>query len=187
VARQGLAGPVIVLDPSGEGDTRWEDCVPGRRDLPRSLPDMPVLGLTALDADEPGRPGWHFVRTARPGQGRLTDRPTVGLCVVLISPVHDTPEAAQALRDWGDLVHISHIAAAGVPGYTMITPYEQRERAAGPRFLHLYEMDRDDPEGCFQAMTPLVRARLDDEAAFRDWAWFPELHIDYVSTYRLTS
>jgi hypothetical protein len=180
-----LAAPVVVLDPAGGGDTRWEDCVPGRRDLPRALPDMPVLGLTLLEQDDPSRPGWHFERTARPGQGRLTRRATTGLCVVLVSPVHDTLEAAQALRDWGDLVHISHIAAAGVPGYTMITPYEVRERAGRPRFLHLYEMDSDDPEACFQAMTPLVKDRLADDTAFRDWAWHPELHIDYVSTYRL--
>lgn len=187
MATHGLAAPVLVLDPAGAGDSRWEDCRPGRADLPRRLPDMPVVGISALEADEAERPGWHFVRTARPGQGRLTDRATVGLCLVLISPVHDTPEAAQALRDWGDLVHISHIAAAGVPGYTMITPYERHDRTSSPRFLHLYEMDSDDPEACFQAMTPLVRARLDDEAAFREWAWFPELQIDYVSTYRRTS
>jgi hypothetical protein len=149
---------------------------------------MPVLGITALADDDavPADHGWCYRRTQRPSQGRLTGRPTLGLCVVLISPKHDTAEAATALRDWGDFVHISHIAAAGVPGYTMITPYEV-EGGDGPRYLHLYEIDDDDPEARFQAMTPLVRDRLPDGVAFEEWAWHPELKIDFVSTYRLRS
>ena len=181
-----LAAPRLWLDRNGSGETRWLDCVPGRTDLPRTLPDMPVLGITRLrGADDrvPSGDGWCYRRTPRPGQGRLSSRPAVGLCVVLISPKHDTLEAATALREWGDFVHISHIAATGVPGYTMITPYEL-EGAGGPRFLHLYEMDDDDPEARFQAMTPLVRDRLSDERAFAEWAWHPELRIDYVSCYR---
>jgi hypothetical protein len=63
----------------------------------------------------------------------------------------------------------------------MITPYEVD--GEGPRFLHLYELEGDDPEATFNAMTPLVRTRLDDDA-FRAWTWHPELVIDYVSTYR---
>jgi hypothetical protein len=105
---------------------------------------------------------------------------------VLISAKHDDdPAAAQALRDWGDFVHLNHIAAVGVPGYTMITPY--RVDGDGPAFLHLYEMDTDDPEAAFQAMTPLVQDRLGPPGspAFDDWAWHPELMIDYVSSYRL--
>jgi hypothetical protein len=109
----------------------------------------------------------------------LTGRQTTGLVLVLISPKH--PDQAQALRDWGDFVHISEIAAASVGGYSMITPYEVD--GDGPRFLHLYELEGDDPEATFQSMTPLVRARLDDDA-YREWAWHPELCIDYVSTYR---
>jgi hypothetical protein len=183
-----LAAPRLWLDRNGSGETTWIDCVPGRTDLPRTLPDMPALGVTRLretDAVPPGD-GWCYRRAPRPGQGRLTSGPTVGLCVVLISPRHDTVDAATALRDWGDFVHISHIAAAGVPGYTMITPYEI-EGAGGPRYLHLYEMDDDDPEARFQAMTPLVRDRLADAGAFEEWAWHSELRIDYVSTYRRRS
>jgi hypothetical protein len=181
-----LAAPRLWLDPSGAGTTAWIDCAPGRRDLPRTLPEMPVLGITPLDADvdSPEDDGWCFERTPRAGQGRLTDKPTVGLCIVLISPKHDTDEAARALRDWADFVHISHIAAAGVPGYTMITPY-QRPPGSSPRYLHLYEMDANDAEATFQSMTPLVRGQLADDRAFRDWAWHPELRIDFVSTYRL--
>lgn len=176
-----IAAPTLLLDPHGLGQTRWEDCEPGRREYPRHVDDIPVLGITALDPGAPATAhGWRFDRTARPGQGRLTGRPTVGLLLVLISPRHET--GAQALRDWGDFVHISHIAAAGVPGYTMITPYENTDE--GPRYLHLYEMDTDDPEAAFQHMTPLVKARLDD-SDFDAWAVHPELRIDYVSTYRL--
>ena len=76
---------------------------------------------------------------------------------------------------------LSEIVAASVDGYTMITPYEVD--GDGPRFLHLYELDSNDPEATFQSMTPRVRARLDD-AAYECWAFHPELRIDYVSTYR---
>ena len=181
-----LAAPRLWLDRTGSGVTTWVDCAPGRTDLPRTLPEMPLLGITPLSGHEPAPSGegWCFRRTPRPGQGRLTGRPTIALCIVLISPKHDTSEAAKALRDWGDFVHISHIAATGVPGYTMITPYElETPHADSPRYLHLYEMDDDDPEARFQAMTPLVRERLCDERAFKEWAWHPELRIDFVTTY----
>ena len=160
---------------------QWQDCVPGRTEYPRNIDDIPVLGITPLPGTTEPPPGtWRFDRTPRPGQGRLTGRPTIGLLLVLISPRHE--EGAQALRDWADFVHINHIAAAGVPGYTMITPYQHL--GDGPRYLHLYEMDTDDPEAAFQAMTPLVKARLDPRD-FDAWAVHPELRIDYVSTYRL--
>src|SRR5437868_11166113 len=130
-----LAAPVLVLDPNGQGATRWEDCVPGRDELPRTLDEIPVLGITPFDdvahvgADTPG---WRFERTPRPGQGRITGRPIIGLLVVLISPLHE--DGGQALRDWADFIHLCHIAAAGVPGYTMVTPYENH--GDGPRYLH---------------------------------------------------
>ncbi len=173
----------LWLDTGGTGESTWEDCAPGRTDLPRRLPEMPRLGLTSVDplATTPAGTGWRFRRTPRPGQGCLTGRPTTGLVLVLISAAHPTEEAAQELRDWGDFVHLRHIAAAGVPGYTMITPYGNT--GEGPRWLHLYELDGPNPEATFAAMTPLVRARLDD-AGYRAWAWHPELVIDYVSTYR---
>jgi hypothetical protein len=142
---------------------------------------MPVVGITRLAIDEarPTGDGLCYRRTPRPGQGRLTGNETTGLVLVLISP--RDPAGAQALRDWGDFVHLSHIAAAGVPGYTMITPYAVD--GEGPAFLHFYELDGDDPEAAFQAMTPLVQSRLGDDA-FNAWAWHAQLQIDYVSTYR---
>ena len=133
--------------------------------------------------------GLHFVRTPRPGQGRLSARPTVGLSLVLISPRE--PEQAQALRDWGDFVHIAEIAATGVPGYTMVTPYEHALGADvgpdEPRYLHLYEMDTDDAEGAFRGMTPLVAERLGGtgSARYRAWAWHEALRIMYVNSFRL--
>lgn len=176
-----IAAPNLWLDVTGAGETRWEDCRPVRTDLPRRLPEMPLLGITPLGPDDhtPTANGFRYRRTPRAGQGRLTGRPTAGLLVVLISPKHSW--GAQDLRDWADFVHISHIAAVAVPGFTMITPYEVD--GDGPRFMHLYEMDGDDPEASFQAMPALVRNRLGDKG-FDDWAWHPELLIDYVSTYR---
>ena len=111
----------------------------------------------------------------------MTGRPTRGLELVLISP--KTEAGAQALRDWADFVHIRHIAAAAVPGFTLITPYENVARE-GPRFLHLYELDTSDAEEAFQRMTPATLARLPEKAERRAWAGHPELVIDYVSTFR---
>lgn len=180
--------PALLARGGIERATWWEDCVPGRRDLPRTLPDARTLGLyeigaafePPIDTDR----GIHMVRTSRPGQGRLTGRPTVGLELVLISPREDV--SAQALRDWADFVHLRHIAEATCDGFTMITPYEH---AAGgrPRFMHLYEMDTDAPEAAFQAMTPTVAARIGAPGTptFDAWAWHPALWIEYVSTFRL--
>jgi hypothetical protein len=107
--------------------------------------------------------------------------------VVWISPT--TPELAQALRDWADFVHISTIAAAGVPGYTQITPYENVDEGADPRFMHFYEMDSDDPEGTFQTMAETLRVRLGGYKTpeFKRWANAKAAgaEIIYVNTFRL--
>src|SRR5207302_976143 len=105
----------------------------------------------------------------------------IGLLVVWISP--QQPELAQRLRDWADFVHIRHIAAAGVPGYTQITPYEHDGE---PRFMHLYEMDTEDPEGAYQLMPKLVADRLGaDSPAFAEWADWRGAggHIVYCNTF----
>ena len=104
-----------------------------------------------------------------------------GLELVLISPKADP--GAQALRDWADFVHIRHIAAAAVPGFTLITPYENVTNAR-PRFLHFYELDTDAAEEAFQRMTPATLARLPEREERRAWSGHPELVIDYVSTFR---
>ena len=171
------------------GASVWENVVPGRTDLPRRLPEFATLGVYEVEpawTPPPAPPdvvGYLFHRYPRPPQGRLTGRRTVGLSLVLITPRSD--HDAQALRDWGDFVHISHIAAAGVPGFTTITPYE-RVGGGSPRFMHFYEMDTDDPEAAFQSMRPLVEARLGAAGtpAFDEWAWHPALWIDYVNSFR---
>ena len=167
----------------------WENRVPGRTDLPRRLDEFSHLAVYEVDetfSPPPTAelaPGLHFVRTGRPGQGRLTGKPTIGLSLVLISP--RSPDGAQALRDWADFVHIRHIAEVSVPGYSMITPYEHAD-GGDPRFLHLYEMDTEDPEASFKAMTPLVSQLLGEPGtpAFDHWANHPELRIMYVNSFR---
>jgi hypothetical protein len=172
-----------------ERATWWESCVRDRTDLPRKLDDFSHLGVYEVDetfvppAVPEGIAGHHYRRTGRPGQGRLTGKPTVGLSLVLISP--RSPEGAQALRDWADFVHLRHIAEVSVPGYSMITPYEHADHG-DPRFLHFYEMDTEDPEGSFQAMTPLVAQLIGKPGtpAFDHWAIHPELRIMYVNSFR---
>ena len=181
--------PSLLEDPAVSRATWWQNAVPGRTDLPRRLPEFDLLGVYEVDdgftppSPPEGITGHHFRHHQRPGQGRLTGRPTIGLSLVLISPRH--PDGAQALRDWGDFVHIRQIAEVAVPGYSMITPYENAT-GGDPRFLHLYEMDTDDPEASFQAMTPLVTERIGapDTSEWQAWAQHPELRILYVNTFR---
>jgi hypothetical protein len=179
-----------VLDRVGaQRATWWENCVRDRTDLPRKLPEFSHLAVYEIDEtfEPPSTPagitGHHFRRTGRPGQGRLTGKPTIGLSLVLISP--RSPDGAQALRDWADFVHIRHIAEVSVPGYSMITPYEHAT-GGDPRFMHFYEMDTTEPEASFKAMTPLVSELLGEPGtpAFDHWARDPELRIMYVNTFR---
>ena len=133
-----------VLELSGvERATWWRNVYRDRPDLPRELPEFDTLGVYECQPSfvPPSTPdgisGHHFLRTPRPGQGRLTGKPTVSLSLVLISPT--TPGEAQALRDWGDFVHLNHIVEAGIPGFTMITPYENATawRSALPALLRV--------------------------------------------------
>jgi hypothetical protein len=181
---------LVLKIPGVTRATWWANARRDRDDLPRDLPEFDHLvvyetdgtATGAVPAPPAGVRALPFLRTRRPGQGRLTGRPTLGLVLVLISP--RAPEGAGSLRDWGDFVHIRHIAEAAVPGYTMITPYEHAT-AGDPRFLHLYETDDADPEACFAAMTPLVTERLGAAtAAWEEWARHPELRIRYVNTFR---
>ena len=170
--------------------TWWTNVVPNRTDLPRRLPEFSLLGLYEVDDsfETPGPPdgitSYRFRQYPRPGQGRLSGLPTTGLSLVLISPRH--PEQAHELRDWADFIHIRHIAEAAVPGFGMTTPYEN-VGGGQPRFLHLYEIDSDDPEASFQSMPTLVQKRLGPPGspAFDEWAWHPALWIEYVNTFSL--
>lgn len=181
--------PEVLAVTGVDRATWWSDCVPDRTDLPRRMPGFTTLGLYECSAafEPPPLPddvrGLHFEHGARPGQGTVGRGPTLGLELVLISPKH--PDAAQDLRDWGDFVHIHDIAAAAPEHFTMITPYENVTRGE-PRYLHLYELDTDDPEPAFGAMTPTTRARIGawNTHGFDEWAWHPELVIEFVSTFR---
>ncbi|HEY3834742.1 MAG TPA: hypothetical protein VGO03_20785 [Acidimicrobiia bacterium] len=181
--------PSLLDDPHVLGATWWRNVHPGRSDLPRVLDEFSHLGVFEVDRDfsPPALPdgvrGLHMARTGRPGQGTVSGRPTIGLSLVLISPEEDA--RAQELRDWADFVHIRHIAEAGVPGYTMITPYVNAEPGGHPRFMHFYEMDCRDPERAFKSMTPLVAARMGGTRSdyFRQWANGPSLRIMYVNTF----
>jgi hypothetical protein len=180
--------PAVLAQPAVERVTWWRNVKRDRHDLPRVLPEFDHLAVYEVGDTFTAPPtpnsvnGHHFRRYRRPGQGTLSGRPTIGLSLVLISPKQ--PEQAQELRDWADFVHIRHIAEVAVPGYTMITPYENAT-GGDPRFMHFYEMDTDEPERAFKAMTPLVMDRIGgvDTDAFKRWAFAPSLRIMYVNTF----
>ena len=180
--------PQVLSEPGVDRGTYWRNCVPGRTDMRMRMSDFATLGLYECGPDfvAPDPPGdvrgIHFEHGVRPGQGTVGAGPTLGLELVLISPRR--PDDAQALRDWGDFVHIHDIAAASPEHFTMITAYENVTRAA-PRYLHLYELDTDDPEPAFAAMTPATRDRVGAWNAhpFDEWAWHPSLVIEFVSTF----
>jgi hypothetical protein len=179
-------GPGLLACPGVERVSAWTNCALHRSDLPRTLAEFSTLGVAeaaapfAASAPPPGTAAHQF-RQCRPGQGVMTGRPTRGLELVLISPRSEA--GAPVLRDWADFVHIRHIAAAAVPGFALITPYENVTRGR-PRFLHFYELDTEDAEAAFQRMTPATLARLPEQAERRAWAGHPELVIEYVSTFR---
>jgi hypothetical protein len=180
--------PAVLATAGVTRATWWRNVHRDRTDLPRVLDEFNHLGVYEVDhtftapAPPAGVTGYHFRHYPRPGQGVVTGKPTIGLSLVLISP--RSPGGAQALRDWGDFVHIRHIAEVGVPGYAMITPYEN-VTGGDPRFMHFYEMDTDEPEKAFKAMTPLVMQRIGDESTeeFKAWARHPEMRIMYVNTF----
>jgi hypothetical protein len=180
--------PALLTRPGVQRATWWRNVHRDRTDLPPVLPEFDHLGVYEVDdaftapAVPAGITGHHFRHYPRPGQGVVTGRPTVGLSLVLISP--KDAARAQELRDWADFVHIRHIAEVAVPGYGMITPYEN-VTGGDPRFMHFYEMDTDDPETSFKAMTPLVMERIgnQDSDAFKRWAWGPSLRIMYVNSF----
>ncbi len=185
--------PEVLSQPGVQRATWWANCVPFRTDLPRTLPEFTVLGVyEAHHGFEPpvgpaATPeditGICFDHCPRPGQGTISDRPTLGLELVLVSP--RTPGEGQALRDWGDFVHIRDIAAAAPDHFTMITPYQNRAPGS-PRFMHLYELDTDDPEAAFGEMTPATVARIGAYGThpLREWRGHEALVIEYVNTFR---
>jgi len=184
--------PELLGLPGVERVSWWATMLPGRDELPMAVPDGTLLGVAETDdsfvAPEPaaGTTARHFRRYPRPSQGILTGRPTTGLLVVWISPT--APEKAQPVRDWADFIHIRLIAAAAIPGFTEITPYESVD-GSDPCFMHFYEFDSDDPEATYQTMARVMRERLGGYRSpeFREWADVVAAgaRIVYVNTFRL--
>lgn len=183
---------VLVRSPGATRVTWWENCALGRTDLPMKVSDG--SSLLVVEADDEfvcppppsGVSAAHvFVRHPRPSQGVLTGTPTLGLLIVWISP--RTPEATGALRDWGDFVHIRHIADAGIPGFTQISVYEN-QKGADPLFMHFYEFDNFDAEATFSTMVEHVAPRLGgtDTDAYAEWAdWrVGQGRLFYCNTFR---
>ena len=185
--------PQVLSLPGVHRASWWVNCVPFRTDLPRTLPEFAVLGVyeadqgfeppTGVSATPEDITGFCFDQYPRPGQWTISGRATLGLELVLISP--RTPEEGQALRDWGDFVHIRDIAAASPDHFTMITPYENRA-AGSPRYMHVYELDTDDPEPAFRNMAPTTVARIGAYGTHptAQWRGHDALVIDYVNTFR---
>ena len=92
---------------------------------------------------------------AAPGAGP-SHRQADGVAVAGAHQPDHAADEAQALRDWGDFVHLNHIVEAGIPGFTMITPYENAT-GGDPRYLHFYEFDDPDAEVTFKRMRPMRR------------------------------
>jgi hypothetical protein len=172
--------------------TWWENNVPGRTELPMAIDDGTLLGVAEVDgsfvapAPLPRTTARHFRRFSRPSQGILTGTPTTGLLVVWISP--RSPEHDRALRDWGDFVHIRHIAAASIPGFTHVTPYENTA-ATDPRYMHLYELDSEDPEASYMGMARHMAKYFAGSRteAFETWADWNAAggQVIYCNTFRL--
>ena len=170
----------LAILPDVRRVTWWANCVPRRSDLPMRIQDGSHLVVTEADKDFvlPPKPegvseAHCFRRGPRPSQGILNDGPTLGLMIVWISP--RTPEAARSLRDWGDFVHIRHIAAAGIPGFTQISVYENAEEV-DPGYMHFYEFDNFEAEDTFSKMIEYVAPRLGgiDSELYGEWAdWRP--------------
>jgi hypothetical protein len=183
---------VVLRVPGATRVTWWENCVLGRIDLPMRVRDGNTL--IVVEADDgfvappppPDASAAHvFIRHPRPSQGILTGTPTLGLLIVWIGP--RTPELAGALRDWGDFVHIRHIADAGIPGFTQISVYENQE-GAEPLFMHFYEFDNPDAEATFSTMVDHVAPRIGgaDSEAYAEWAdWrVGQGRLFYCNTFR---
>jgi hypothetical protein len=183
--------PELAHRPGVDRVTWWANNVPGRDELPMEVAEGTLLGVAEVDETFvapvalPGTTAFQFTRYPRPSQGIVTGEPTTGLLVVWISPV--SAELAQPVRDWADFVHIRHIAAAAIPGFTHVTPY-QNSTDSGPRFMHFYELDAEDPEAAYMAMARHMAAYFGGARteAFRQWAdWKASgAQVIYCNTFR---
>jgi hypothetical protein len=157
----------------------------------RTIEDFEMLGICEIDgAFDPSivpadARSIVFRRYPRPSQGVLR-LPTLGLSVVMISTRNLKDEVAvQSLRDWGDFIHFPGIVDANIPGYGLVTAYEN-STGDSPRFLHLYEFPDPDAEAVFQRTRPCVAQRFGGgpgNPGFDRWELHPEIRIDYVNSF----
>ena len=161
--------------------TWWANCAFERTDLPMRIRDGRTLVVVEagerLRRPSPRRPrsSTPTASAATPGRARASSPAArrSGSSIVWISP--RTPDLARSLRDWGDFVHIRHIAAAAIPGFTQISVYENTA-GADPRYMHFYEFDNAEAEATFATMIPHVAPRLGgtESPAYAEWAdWRP--------------
>ena len=178
-----IAGASLHLSMLGHGTTTWNLSKVG----PESqLAPAEVIGITSPTAGlvPPSPGGWVYQRTERPGQGHLSVGPTQSLMIVLIDTIDGTPEASQALRYWGDFLHIPRIASSGGQGLTMVTPFEVN--GEGPRYLHLYEFDRPDVDDCMRDIRRKIGAQLNAEE-LDIFSQHPQRKMVYSATYTFGS
>jgi len=181
----------------GAAEVTWWDNAPGDftaslRGEAAALEPFETLGIVELEGSVDPSIAPEDLRTIlfrrypRPSQGRLHP-PTRGLLLAMISPQDlGDDNAALAIRNWADFVHIAHIIDANVPGYGLVTPYENTRRDERPRFLHLYEYTDEDAAAVFRRCRPCVVQRFggqDGKAAFEYWKAPAMCRIDYVNVF----
>jgi hypothetical protein len=171
----------------------WQNVCPNRADwlgALRTIAEFETLAICELEdvgraiAPDDAR-AILFRRYPRPSQGVLR-LPTMGLCLVLVSPKDLADEqSSQSLRDWADFVHFPGIVDANIPGYGLVTPYENVTRDA-PRYMHLYEFPDPDAEAVFQRTRPCVAQRFGGgpgNPGFDHWELHPDIAINYVNSF----
>ena len=174
--------------------TWWRNVVPQRTDWLadlRTIDEFHTMAVAELQGEiDPaiapkGARSIIFRRYPRPSQGCMR-LPTLGLALILVSPKDLTDAASsQSLRDWADFVHFVGIMDANIPGYGLVTPY-QNITEDSPRFLHMYEFPDPDAEAVFARTRPCAAQRFGGgpgTPAFDHWELHPDISIDYVNSF----
>lgn len=151
------------------------------------VPDFRTLATYEVDEsfEPPALPdgvrGLQFRHCPRPAQGFLTGRPTEGIMLVLISARKRSE--AQALRDWGDFIHLPPLAVGDL-GFSMITPYEN-VTGGEPLFMHFYETVSRDAEAALQAEVNDFPRTLGGVGTpeYLHWQVHESLVVDYINTF----
>ncbi|MBM4405529.1 MAG: hypothetical protein FJ039_04995 [Chloroflexi bacterium] len=123
-----------------------------------------------------------FWRRPEPAQGHTSEKPINGISLVMIRGDKD-------FTRWAEHIHIRYIVQAMPKGFTMITRYENAlSQTEGPLWLHLYELDSEDPDSDVRQMVATVRRLLGEETPmFKEWAKHPSREMWYVNTFKRVS